>query len=165
MDRARLASSPVPVPFYDNCRLPRATSSPVAPCSANAVPRAASDACNDFYGALPVDGMLDLPRAPKCLLTAQVNTRADTCCGAKLTRRHGGPLSYAGYPQWRSVAATSYDANLEPWSASMTKPCPGPLAPTKPRLVLPHGACDTHVHVLGPYEKYPLNPARTYTAP
>ncbi len=47
----------------------------------------------------------------------------------------------------------------------MTRPCPGPLPPTRPKLVLPPGACDTHVHVLGPYEKYPLSPARTYTAP
>jgi predicted TIM-barrel fold metal-dependent hydrolase len=54
---------------------------------------------------------------------------------------------------------------LEPWSAAMTRPCPGPLPPTRPKLALPPGACDTHVHVLGPYEKYPLSPARTYTAP
>ena len=47
----------------------------------------------------------------------------------------------------------------------MTKSCPGPLPPAKPRLTLPPGACDTHVHVLGPYEKYPMVPARTYTAP
>jgi predicted TIM-barrel fold metal-dependent hydrolase len=47
----------------------------------------------------------------------------------------------------------------------MTKPCPAPLPPTTPGLVLPRGACDTHVHVLGPYDKYPLHPARTYTAP
>ncbi len=47
----------------------------------------------------------------------------------------------------------------------MTRPCPGPLPPTRPKFVLPPGACDTHVHVLGPYEKYPLSPDRSYTAP
>ena len=55
--------------------------------------------------------------------------------------------------------------NLAIWKIEMTKPCPAPLPPTKPRLILPHGACDTHVHVLGPYDTYPLNLARTYTAP
>ncbi len=47
----------------------------------------------------------------------------------------------------------------------MTQPCPGPLAPTKPKLVLPAAACDTHVHVLGPYDRYPMIEERGYTAP
>ena len=47
----------------------------------------------------------------------------------------------------------------------MTRPCPAPLPPTTPKFVMPPGACDTHVHVLGPYDKYPLNPDRGYTAP
>ncbi len=47
----------------------------------------------------------------------------------------------------------------------MTRPCPGPLAPTPPRITPPPGACDTHIHVIGPYDKYPLNPKCSYTAP
>ena len=85
-------------------------------------------------------------------------------CGAKQFGLHRDPLRSLDGPN-SAVAVTSYDMNLELWSTEMTKPCPAPLPPTKPRLVLPHGACDTHVHVLGPYDKYPLNPARTYTAP
>ena len=47
----------------------------------------------------------------------------------------------------------------------MTRPCPGPLAPTPPRTAPPPGACDTHIHVIGPYDAYPLNPKCSYTAP
>jgi len=47
----------------------------------------------------------------------------------------------------------------------MTKPCRGPNAPTAPSFALPRGACDTHLHVLGPYDRYPLSPDRNYTAP
>jgi 2-pyrone-4,6-dicarboxylate lactonase len=35
--------------------------------------------------------------------------------------------------------------------------------PSKPRLALPRGACDTHFHVFGPAEKFPLGPKRAYT--
>jgi predicted TIM-barrel fold metal-dependent hydrolase len=47
----------------------------------------------------------------------------------------------------------------------MTKPCPGAPAPTAPKFKLPPGATDTHLHVLGPYDKYPLVADRHYTAP
>lgn len=47
----------------------------------------------------------------------------------------------------------------------MTRPCPGPLPPRKPRNALPQGACDTHVHILGPYAQFPQAPDRGYTAP
>ncbi len=45
------------------------------------------------------------------------------------------------------------------------RPCPGPLPPRAPRLALPAGACDTHVHVLGPYDRFAMQPHREYTAP
>src|SRR5258706_5218948 len=35
--------------------------------------------------------------------------------------------------------------------------------PRKPRLVLPKGSIDTHVHIFEP--RYPLSPARGYTPP
>ena len=47
----------------------------------------------------------------------------------------------------------------------MTQPCPGPILATKPRLKAPRGACDTHAHILGPYDRFPLNENRSYTAP
>jgi 2-pyrone-4,6-dicarboxylate lactonase len=36
-------------------------------------------------------------------------------------------------------------------------------SPSKPRLKLPPGACDTHFHVFGPRERFPFAPERTYT--
>ncbi len=36
-------------------------------------------------------------------------------------------------------------------------------APAKPRLPFPAGACDTHFHVVGPRERFPLSPQRSYT--
>lgn len=47
----------------------------------------------------------------------------------------------------------------------MSKPCPGAPAPTAPSFDMPSGACDCHVHVLGPYDRYPLADDRVYTAP
>lgn len=47
----------------------------------------------------------------------------------------------------------------------MTTPCPGPIPATTPRLKAPPGACDTHAHILGPYDRFPLNENRSYTAP
>ena len=39
-----------------------------------------------------------------------------------------------------------------------------PQAPTRrPRFALPTGTCDTHIHVIGPAERYPLDPRRNYT--
>jgi len=36
-------------------------------------------------------------------------------------------------------------------------------SPSKPRLSLPPGACDTHFHVFGPRSRFPFAPERTYT--
>ena len=47
----------------------------------------------------------------------------------------------------------------------MTKPCPGPLPATRPKLKAPPGACDAHMHILGPYHRFPLSESRGYTAP
>jgi predicted TIM-barrel fold metal-dependent hydrolase len=35
--------------------------------------------------------------------------------------------------------------------------------PSPPRLEVPSGACDCHVHLFGPFERYPLDPRRLYT--
>ena len=47
----------------------------------------------------------------------------------------------------------------------MTRPCPGPVPPRVPRLKAPPGACDSHLHVFGPYDRFPLNADRSYTPP
>lgn len=47
----------------------------------------------------------------------------------------------------------------------MTAACPGAPAPTAPSFDMPRGACDCHVHVLGPYATYPLAENRAYSAP
>ena len=36
-------------------------------------------------------------------------------------------------------------------------------SPSKPRLKLPPGACDTHFHVFGPQQRFPFAPDRSYT--
>lgn len=42
--------------------------------------------------------------------------------------------------------------------------CTPPQAPLRrPRMALPAGSCDTHVHVIGPASAYPLGPQRNYT--
>lgn len=38
-----------------------------------------------------------------------------------------------------------------------------PAQPVAPRQQLPHGSCDTHVHVFGPQSRYPLDARRGYT--
>ncbi len=44
--------------------------------------------------------------------------------------------------------------------------CPGPDPDTRaPRLKTPPGACDTHAHIFGSEDKYPLSPRRGYTPP
>ena len=35
--------------------------------------------------------------------------------------------------------------------------------PSKPKLQLPRGACDTHFHVFGPQQRFPFAPERSYT--
>lgn len=42
--------------------------------------------------------------------------------------------------------------------------CPPPLAnPSRPRLILPDGSCDTHCHVFGPASRFPFAEDRAYT--
>lgn len=40
---------------------------------------------------------------------------------------------------------------------------PPPRAPVAVPRPLPPGTCDTHVHVFGPHDRYPLDPRRNYT--
>lgn len=40
-----------------------------------------------------------------------------------------------------------------------------PRTPSLPRRLPPPGACDTHAHVFGPFDRYPLAPDRSYTPP
>ncbi|HUN45328.1 MAG TPA: amidohydrolase family protein [Stellaceae bacterium] len=41
---------------------------------------------------------------------------------------------------------------------------PPPLAnPSKPRLALPPGSCDSHCHIFGPFARHPLPPDRRFT--
>lgn len=47
----------------------------------------------------------------------------------------------------------------------MTKPCPGPAPASPPKLEAPAGACDTHAHIIGPFDKFPLADERGYTPP
>lgn len=48
----------------------------------------------------------------------------------------------------------------------MTRPCPGPRAVTStPGWQPPPGAADCHMHIFGPYGRYPLSPNRGYTPP
>lgn len=49
--------------------------------------------------------------------------------------------------------------------ATVTPDCPGPNPPTRPKLTPPPGSCDTHFHVIGPYDRYRLVEQRSYTAP
>lgn len=48
----------------------------------------------------------------------------------------------------------------------VTRACAGALLPgERASFTLPLGACDTHVHLLGPYSRFPLSENRSYTAP
>ena len=47
----------------------------------------------------------------------------------------------------------------------MTKPCPGPAPASPPKLKAPAGACDTHAHIVGPFDRFPLAEERGYTPP
>jgi 2-pyrone-4,6-dicarboxylate lactonase len=41
-------------------------------------------------------------------------------------------------------------------------PPPNPN-PRKPKLAVPKGACDSHCHIYGPFDRFPLPPDRTFT--
>lgn len=44
--------------------------------------------------------------------------------------------------------------------------CQPPVAePTRPRLILPSGTIDSHVHIFGPHERYPYAADRVFTPP
>lgn len=48
----------------------------------------------------------------------------------------------------------------------MTRPCPGPRKVTsKPHWQAPPDSADCHMHIFGPYDRYPLSPGRGYTPP
>ncbi|WP_407792393.1 amidohydrolase family protein [Pigmentiphaga litoralis] len=48
----------------------------------------------------------------------------------------------------------------------MINPVAGPLPfGQKPEFQVPKGACDCHVHIFGPYQKYPLGDSRSYSPP
>lgn len=47
----------------------------------------------------------------------------------------------------------------------MTAPCLSAPAPTAPAFEMPAASCDCHIHVLGPYAKYPQASERAYSAP
>ena len=47
----------------------------------------------------------------------------------------------------------------------MARLCPGAPEPSKPSFEMPRGACDTHLHVMGPYRTFPLAKDRLYTSP
>jgi len=45
----------------------------------------------------------------------------------------------------------------------MSTPCSFHPSPSRPRVRLPAGACDAHVHVFGPTARFPFAPERTFT--
>src|SRR6476469_3275701 len=47
----------------------------------------------------------------------------------------------------------------------MIPACPAPRAPSRPKIPLPAGACDTHAHVFGPAARFPYAADRSYTPP
>jgi 2-pyrone-4,6-dicarboxylate lactonase len=47
----------------------------------------------------------------------------------------------------------------------MVKTCPGPIPVKPPRLKVPAKACDAHIHVVGPFDRYPMVPQFDFTCP
>src|SRR6476469_2400917 len=47
----------------------------------------------------------------------------------------------------------------------MIPACPPPRSPSRPKIPLPAGACDTHAHVFGPAARFPDAQDRSYTPP
>jgi predicted TIM-barrel fold metal-dependent hydrolase len=47
----------------------------------------------------------------------------------------------------------------------MIPTCPGPRAPTPPKIATPPLACCTHAHVFGPAQRFPYAADRSYTPP
>ena len=46
------------------------------------------------------------------------------------------------------------------------RPCLGPDPnPHKPKFKVPAGVCDTHCHIIGPFERFALTEPRSYTPP
>ncbi len=53
---------------------------------------------------------------------------------------------------------------MSSYASGSPKPCPGPdRRPKRPAFTMPKGACDTHVHVLGPQAQFPFSDQRSYT--
>jgi predicted TIM-barrel fold metal-dependent hydrolase len=48
-------------------------------------------------------------------------------------------------------------------SAVALLPCLPPVAPKRPALATPAGACDAHFHIFGPSERFPFSTTRAYT--
>src|SRR5262245_52073356 len=69
-----------------------------------------------------------------------------------------------GHCRWatdlrRSVMSTEVTAS----TTTSRKPAPPPAAtPRPPKLNQPPGACDTHIHLLGPQHEFPFNPQRNW---
>jgi 2-pyrone-4,6-dicarboxylate lactonase len=55
------------------------------------------------------------------------------------------------------------NTRLEHTADTPAEPPTWMASPSKPKLKLPSGACDTHVHVVGPRARFPFAPGRRFT--